>query len=594
MKRIWNTALGALTASFIWGNVAFAADTSAANAPKSDAVKKLESVLQKAGEQGFVAIQGQAKNPSINISNDEKFNEPIVESFGAINCSVASALDLSIYKSVSSYDAISHVKSGLEKLETIEAVMPLVKTYMALGLGTEVASSVRKFKGHKAELIESIGHAIAGYPLDRDLDIIAQYSNCNADMKLWSLFAKASRTSTITDNETVELSRENQEFLEELPPELKKLMNLRLGIYAAEQQSEALAVRILSSLEPDTKYGKPPTAKDDAILYYYGLVRQMKGDPRASEIFKHLAKSDGLYRTRSLHKLAKKSFKDGTKLYDNFSDDIAAVNQQYHGQAESRQATLQVVKHSLQTDQIIAAIEQSKREFALIDKERMEAVVFAAQHILLRLKDELNSQQLNALNAYLHDPLFFSKYENIDELKSRAKDTANNLNLPELVSIIEPEEKKLSKDQKSFLTYTNALIAAKQGDLDRVLDVEKQYKSDPKFQKLILDAALQSGNYEETIASLRHKEANAERFMMQSDIAWQKGHWGEAKIALEALAHKSPDKEIAKKIAITNYVGTESRAYIGRAVPSSAVELDRLKTQLDNDIKLVKGYLADG
>lgn len=596
IRHIRTAAAGIITASILWGGVAVAADKPASTAPKSDAVKSFESVLQRAGEQGFVVIDSQVKQPAPGkpASHNEDIMAPDIEDFGTINCNVTSVLDLSIYQSVSSYEAISLVKSGLEKQGGLEDVMPLVKTYMALGLGTEMASSARNFKGHEARLIESMGRVIDGNHSSSDQNIITQYSNCSADMKLWSVFTKASQALFNTDDEVFELSRENQEFLEDLPPNLKKLVTLRLGIYAAEQKSDPLAIRILSSLAPNTKYGELPALKDDAILYYYGLVRQMKGDPAASQVFTHLAQFDGLYRTRSLQNLAEESLHQGTKLYENFTDDLAAVSQQYNGQAESRQATLQVVKHRLQADQFIDAIEQSIREFAPIDAERIEAVIFAAEHILLRLRDKQKNQQLHALNAYLHDPLFFSKYENIEVLKAQAKETAIDLNLPELVSLISPETPALSKDEKTFLAYTSALIAAKQGDYDRVIDIAKPYKADPEFQALILDAAIQSGNYKQTIESLRHKTANAERFALQSDIAWQKGRWGEAKISLEALAHRVPDIAVSKKIAIANYVGTESLAYVDRAVPKTAADLDLLKVQLDTDIALVKGYLSNG
>ncbi|MDB2438725.1 hypothetical protein N9W89_08430 [Hellea sp.] len=596
LKTIRKTAAGIITASALWGGVAVAADESDPAPPKNDAVTSLENVLQKASEQGFVDIKGQVKaskrrNP---VSPNENKVAVEDEDFGTMNCSVTSVLDLSIYKSVSSYEDISLLKSNIAEASTLEHTLPLVKTYMALGLGTEMSSSVQKFKGHKARLIESMGRVIAGNPTENDIKRVVQYSDCNAAMKLWSMFAKASQDTLDTTNEPFTLSRNEKIFLEELPAYLQKLVTLRLGIYAAEEKSETMAVRMLTSLAPETEYGKVPAVKDDAILYFYGLVSQLKGDPAASQIFKHLAQNDGLYRTRSLQKLAEDNINHGTELYDNFSEDLAAVSQQYNGQRESRQATLQVIKHRLKTDQFIDAIKQSKREFALNDAERIEAVNYAAERLTLRLQDAEKSKQIHALNSYLFDPSFFSNYDHLGELKTRAKDTAIDLNLPELVSIITPVDKKLSKDEKASLAYTNALIAQKQGDYDRVFVVSKPYKADPKFQALILEAALKSGNYKQTIDSLSHKAPDAERFALQADIAWQKGHWGEAKISLEALAHKAPDSNVANKIAITNYVGGESLAYVNRAAPKTAADLNLLKAQLDNDIALVKGYLNNG
>ena len=166
VRHIRTSAVGIVTASFLWGDVAIAADKPVSIVPKSDAVKSLESVLQKASEQGFVDIEGQARQPIAgkSILHNEDLAAPIMEDIGAINCQVTSALELQTYQSVSSYEAIPLTKLGLEKNESLEDVMPLVKTYMALGLGTEMASSVRKFEGHKARLIESMGRVIEGYP----------------------------------------------------------------------------------------------------------------------------------------------------------------------------------------------------------------------------------------------------------------------------------------------------------------------------------------------------------------------------------------------------------------------------------------------
>ncbi len=586
-----------LSTAMIWGDMAMAEDTSAAHLPKSDAAKSLENILHKAGEQGFLAIEGQNKKPRTPSKTkplSAVLDPAHFEKLEPINCNIATVLDLSIYQSVSAFDDISLAKSNIKKAERLEDVMSLAKTYLALGFGAETASLVRKFKGHDARLLESMGRLIDGYPSSMDQKTIAEYANCNIGTKFWTLFAKTADAVASIDPEPFELTRDEHIFLEALPPQLQNLVTLRLGIYAAEQSSDILAERILLSLEPQSKYGKLPASKDDDMLYYFALVREMKGDPAARQIFQYLAQYDGLYRTRALQKLAQDNFHNGTTLYESFSDDLEAVSQQYNGQAQSRQATLETIKHRLQAGRLIDAIELSKKEFTLIDIERSQAVALLGDRLHSDLQDEDQSARLYALNSYVHDPLFFSKYVQIEALKNQAYKSAIDLNLPELTSLIMPESHTLTYGQKKRTTYAKVRSAIKHGEYDSAINMSKSHKSDPEFQALILDAAIKSGNRKQALELLRRQPADITRFIQQADMAWQKGHWGEARIALEALAHKKPTKAISDKIAITNYVGIESRAYIDRAIPDTAVELDLLKTQIDSDISLVKAYLTNG
>ncbi len=586
-----------LSTTLIWGDMAVARDVPAMHQPKSDAATSLENILHQAGEQGFLAIEGQNRKARVAAKSKPfrtKSNPMQVKELAPINCSIASILDLSIYQSVNAYDDISLAKSNIKKADRLEDMVPLAKTYLALGFGTETASLVRRFKGHDARLLESMGRLIDGYPSLEDQKTIAQYANCNIGTKFWSLFVKTTDDVISKPSEPFELTQDEYKFLETLPPQLQSRVKLRFGIYAAEQSSEAIAERILFSLEPQSKYGKLPVNKYDDMLYYFALVREMKGDPVAHQIFQYLAQYDGLYRTRALQKLAQDNFHNGTTLYENFSDDLESVSQQYNGQAQSRLATLQTVRRRLQAGHLIDAIELSKKEFALIDTERSQAVALLGDRLQSDLQDENQSTRVYALNGYFHDPLFFSKYTQIEALKNQAYKSAIDLNLPELTSLIMPEAQTLTEDQKKRATYAKVHFAMKQGEYDSAINMAKSHKSDPEFQALILDAAIKSGNRKQTLELLRRQPADITRFSRQADMAWQKGHWGEAKIALEALAHKMPTKATSDKIAITNYVGIESRAYIDRAIPDTAIELDLLKTQIDSDISLVKAYLSNG
>lgn len=603
LRYVRRASAGMLLASVLWGSVSLAADDAKNKAPNNDAASSLKSILKKASEQGFIAIEGDLEKP-VNESPASKTPTPKPDTkitqleqalpLGAVDCSTTSVLDLSNYTSVESYDAIHKAKSALEKVEKLEDVMPLAHSYMALGFGAEMSGVVKNYKGNKARLIESIGRTIEGDHTVNDYELIVRYSDCNNAAMFWSAFSGLIISPDANNAAPFELSYDDQDILNQLPVNLKKIATTRFGIYAAENGSRSTATKLLSSLVPRARRGELATYRDDGILYLHGLVRQIEGDPTGLQIFKHLAERDGLYRVRSLQRLAEENLSNGTKLYESFSDDVDAINQQYNGQQESRQATLQIIKHSLNTDRFVDAIEQVKRDFTAIDEERVEAVIFAADRMKAAFKDELKSRQLLALNAFLYDLDFFASYDGLTTLQGMANETAIDLNLPELVSNIFSTSKTLSSADKDMLVYAQILIAAKNGEYDVVIKTAKDFSGKPEFQLLKLDAAVKSGNFKETIASLKLKAEDAERYALHSGVAWQNGEWSEAKRALEALADDAPSKDITTKIALANYIGDEGQAYVERAAPKTFVDFEDLTAQLDKDMTIVKGYLSNG
>ncbi|MEP6342129.1 MAG: hypothetical protein ABJ275_02355 [Maricaulaceae bacterium] len=606
-RYIRRASAGIIIASALWGSLSVAADDAKNKALNNDAASSLKSILKKAGEQGFIAIEGDVQTPVTERASSETLSQkpsskPATKitqlernnPLGIVDCNITSVLDLSNYTSLESYDAIHTAKSALEKVENIEDVMPLAHSYMALGFGAEMSGVVKNFKGNKARLIESIGRTIEGDQSVNDYEFITRYSDCNSAALFWSQFSGLIISPDANNVTPFELSYDDEDFLNELPVNLKKIVTTRFGIYAAENGSRMMATKLLTSLVPRARRGELATYKDDGLLYFHGLVRQIDGDPSGLEIFKHLAERDGLYRVRSLQRLAEENLSHGTRLYESFSDDVDAVSQQYNGQQESRQASLQIIKHRLNTDSFIDAIKQVKREFTAVDVERVEAVIFAADRMKAAFKDELKSRQLLALNAFLYDLDFFASYDDLTTLQGMANNTAIDLNLPELVSNIFSTSKTLSSDDKDMLLYAQTLIAAKHGEYDTVIKTAKGFSGNPDFQSLKLEAAVKSGNFKETIASLKLTAEDAERYALHSGIAWQNGEWSEAKMALESLAGETPNTDLTTKIALANYIGDEGRAYVDRAVPKTAVDFDNLTAQLIKDMTVVQGYLSNG
>jgi len=573
------------------GNITIAAEQKESVSMRSDPVKSLENVLNQAGKQGLISIGNQAGDAQ---NDHEKPNSLGPDAQAPADCKVVSVLDLSYHQAVTSFADIPFVKASVKKSSSIEDILPLVKTYLALGLGTELSSMVENQLGREARLLEAIGHLIDGYANDVDQHTIKQYAECNPGSRFWALLAETINSPDDPLAKKLELTKGDLDYIEGLPENIRNHAAIQLGIYAAEQRSVNLADRILTSIDPQTKYGKLPTVKDDGLLYFFALVRQMKGDPVALEIFKNLAQYDGLYRTRSLKTLAEENAINGTTLYGAFSNDLEAVSQQYNGQSESRQAIFQLLVQTSANDKFSEAIAIAKTEFAHDDAERGAAVNLLGRRLQTNLKPGQNDKRLYALNAYLQDIPFFLGYENIEALKDDAQSAAIDLNLPELVSIILPESDKPHPENREKLAYAGVKTALKQGHYSEAVNLARPFASHPEFKPLILDAAIRSGNTAQANKALLENPADINRFEQQVSLAWKNKAWRTARIALEAISHLDPDPEITEKIALVNFVGEESRAYIDRPVPNSALELDLLSKKLSEDISLVKSYLSNG
>jgi len=574
------------------------------------ATKSLEDILKKAGEQGFITYDTPQNNTKIISSplpvikgqtsqNNKALTPSISVNTKAIRCSATTVLDYSIYQSVSSYADIAAAKSLVKTGETFEDILGLAKTYISLGFGAEATDLAVRYEDDSAQLMATLGRVISQDVTPSDLSRLQSYSECNDKAKFWAVAAQASYLSPdITPDETAQafipLTQSRSDTLQQLPPELKALISLRLAIYQAELGHIKVAERMLKQVEAETAYGKLPKNKSDERLYLFAMVRQAKGDPKASQIFKHLGQYDGLYQIRALEKLALSNTFDEGQPYAEFSDDLKAVSQQYNGHSQSRIAMLQVMRHYVGDGQFIDAIETTKREFKPSDIEFGKAVDLVGRHIETGLSAAEKPVQIYALNGYMYDPDFFETYDKSPALRTLAIDTAIGLNLPEVVKRL--PKTPLLNDSKNTqqLAYAEAKAAFKSGQYDAAIKAAAPYTADNKFNELIIEASLRSGNRKTALEALDRKPAENARFEQQAEMAWQHGNWGEAKSALEALTHKAPDQETADKLIILDYISANAQPYNNFSVPNSLEGMDMLIKQLSQDTAIVKGYLKNG
>ncbi len=554
---------------------------------KSEAAKSFEDILKQAGEQGFLQIEGQVQTSQNTASPRMPVNT------SKLTCSVSDVFDLRSVQAVASFDDVLTQKGKLKTAEALSDITPLAKTYMALGMGAEVSSLVSGFSGSRARALDIAGRVIEGTLDAGDVEAFDSIADCNGIANFWALMARASEAKPLKTGDFKATGGQLQ-TLEDLPVHLQIVFAARLGIYAAENNNSALAEQLMAKIEPQTKHREVPMTKTDERLYLYALIRQLRGDEKSEQVFKHLAKFDGAYRSRALHVLADNNRHSAKRPYDGFSDDLMSVRQQYKGQAQGREATLEVVKYHVQEDQYIFAIELSKSEFSKTHPEFTQAVTMLAERIQQRLDEKERKMRLNALNGYMHDTEFFAGYKHIDQLKSSAYDSALDLNLPELALLISPRTKNAAKHEQQKHAYALASLKLKKGLYDQAITTAIQYKEEPIFQKLLLEAAVQSGERDKVISALKSIPDTPENLPYQAKIAWQDARWDEAKAKLKAQPKQEASAHVDEKIAIAEYVARGHDPKGKKAAPNTGKELDALKEKIDGDLEIVKAYLDNG
>lgn len=572
----------------------YADDKKADKPVEMDPAKRLESVLKQAGQQGLVQVEGVTPIERVP-DTPERIRSRAMLAFleGQADCTATRIFDLADYRDETSFDKVLKIKSSAVQYKTIDDLLPLAKTYVALGLGAEPVALAEPFNTPEAYLLSAFARTIEEDATDVDRRVIQKYASCNEVSNFWNLVSMASAGEEYTGTGGFNITLNQLQILEDQPEHLENIVTARLGIYAAEQGATHLAEQLFLKIEPKAKNAKLPENKSDERLYFYGLIRHLKGDSKAGQVFNHLGQRDGKYRTRALHRLVKANADEGAELYESFSDDLLSIRQQYNGQSEGREATVEIVRQDLKNDKYVSSVELVKAELAPTTPERLNAVTIIGDRIYERLGSENKSARLFALNGYMHDTAFFEPHPRTNDLRVAAYDSAIALHLPELaVQVTPPAETKDNepniRKQKAF---AKAKIALKENDYDAVSSIAGPYKADEKFEKLLLAAAVAIADEKETARILTAKPEAGKHFDKQAQVAWRNSEWDAAKTALEAAS--KDDAGLETKIAVAEYVG-QSRTNTATNTLKTADDLDVFNQQLSGDIALVKAYLTNG
>jgi len=540
-----NGKLGRLYTSFILlltvlCCVPFAlADTPQAKQEQLDkAVKSFEAVLQKAVDKGLLETKGNPKStpdePAMSeaVITSEPLERVIKPVTAQANCAAMSYLDPLDYENIADFDALFPAKANVKDGKDISGITRLSMTYLSLGLGAEVVSLNEARSDDQAAILSALGRSVEGYPSDADLELIKAQRSCSKSAALWESFTSSSVKSLAIRPE-VNTDPELFNTLVQWPAPLQELVLTRLATHAAEISDRTLAETLFSRLSPESRYGDLPEVYDDSLLYLFALIRKSRKDPRFRPIVEKLAAWDGVFQSRALKLIADDSEATGRALPQDYSTDLASVSMQYEGRAESRAATLQVIKHRVKSELYIDAIDTAKREFATTHSEMQKAVNEIGDGISEKLIAPKPPRRLYALNGYFHDRGFFETYEDKAELLADA--------------------------------------AVAQGDRETVHEVLALLKATPARQHRHADYALRHGLWGEARDAIK----------ATPDSAPSDGNKA-----------KLPEGDMS--IELVNYMAFPQKPLTQKSVPESSDDLSDLLGKVKSDTALVKQYLSQG
>lgn len=558
------------------------------------AANSLKSVLQQAGEKGLLRLDD--KKVASLVPEDTQDSPKVQSALNVtVDCAISHLFDFSDYVDVKTYDVILETKSSIASAKSAADIEKLAKQYLALGFGAEVTALASPYETEDAKLMQTLGRIVDGIAESEDIALVTQYKSCSDLSAFWSQVAQASHAFSDDQNEGWGLSMNQRQILLDMPEHIKAVLVTRLGIHAAELEQKTLADQLLSLIEPQSRRGLLPKIKDDDRLYYYALVRQLKGDPVSSRILEHLGREDGVYQTRALLKLVKhRGHADGHE-YDEFSSALLSVQQQYRGSAPSRKATLEVVKHQVEDRHYIYAIDLSKNEFSATDVEMQGAINVIGNHLNSDFTSDNSHQQLSALNGYLYDTDFFRAFEHVEDLKSHAYESALHLNLPELALKIPAKTISASKDLVFTRQLADAQIAYKKGEYEKVVELSKPHLENERYRDLLLkasrkiDSQLTQAKVADTVPD------GVEKYKFEADIALQNSRWDVAQSALKALSEtEKSDTGTEETLAIVKYVAQDDEAQLRNASSDRVEDIETFNKKIEADISLVKAYLKNG
>lgn len=581
-----------LNISLLCSKGAYGAETITAD--RSDAVKSLTQTLEQAVEDGLLRTEDSQSSqrdttPSLSSEDILKANP---QSNITRNCQVAKILDLSKYKSVTTYEDIQSAKSQITNSEESEALWHLAKTYLALGLGTEAQHLVNNFDDEKSRLLGAIGRYISDDMTGDDIRLVKQYSECDETTALWtSLTALAN--NTYQNSLTVPPANSHRKLVEDLPKRLQQLIELRFAIAAEENGNLTEATRLLEKIAPEVRNGDVPQHNDDSVMYLFGTLLKSKNDDAAIQVFEHLSKSDGLFRLKALRQMTELSAGTPEMKQVNLDIDLASISQQYHGQVESNQAKFQMIESLLLSNRATDALTLTRESFAETQTEFSAAQKLLGDSIFEKLGAESRSENLSGLNNYFYAPDFFSGYANYSALKMRVKNSAIDLNLPELVKHIQHENKDDMLTAVSEVAFSEALAAAKAGDHKAVLNLPEIHADNQNLQNLSYQSAIWSGDLIHAKSLLNSDISSTDKLRRKITLDWLSQDWAEAENALRTLTKENPEIDFKDELSFTEFVNSDHQPNTSKSLTTIS-GFQGFGQQIAQDIQFIKGYLENG
>lgn len=627
--------------------------------PQDKPVPQSDDSLLEAQRKLEAIIKAAIGHPSIRKTTDEKSaakggGKNIIDPNAKLHayCVDQDNFTIPVEIRVEDYSALTSLKNsivvGPDKVD-IKQVRALVLNYIGLGFGDEAQDFSTYLGGYNRRVLSSMGRAVSGLVLERDVKTLGKQAECWPEAKLWVEFTKVQLVKGFDDIGTPKQSApeaghgtshghdedphtsEGQEKpvseaesgifypskkdiqqMDALPKTLAGLMAKRFGLHAIRHGNLDSAGKMMDFLNGEHKRKGVAHVFDQEADFLQANWFLSQNNPRAVTILTRLSQRDGPFQVPSLKLLSNLKIEKGQALYSGFEQDLEGAAHIFEHHPEGKEVLAQKINLFVANDHLDQAIGMTKEKFEPDDYYYGTSALRISERLQIHLKGDQEERKLHALNTLIREQIFFDALVDGFPLKSAGIGASLDLGLAELAPKILPTQQWSKLD----LHILQEMAIALPDDLKTHLP-QKAFDTDEiRAQKIASE--LLSGDPKSAMRELRKDPTNKVLVQAAADHSFQKGYWSMARDNIKSLQKAVPssnnDNEAGEpdtktdlssdfSVPISSPKALQVKGDLAAAlsVPSPHLtaktgaqtigDLTVLQTFLDGDLEMMKGYI---
>ena len=368
--------------------------------------------------------------------------------------------------------------------------------YVATDYFAEAAALLRNQNDLQARLLKEIIGSLNSFPLDSPTSLLDTYQDCDVLDPWVHLANSADLTVSLSDKKLLKVV----EKIEQLPPPLRENLATVIGVKSLEQGA-ALQGKKFWQVIQDMHSAALDEADSEGLIitpsmqYFLAKLEASKHPEKSIARLKYLSERESEFKAVAVIALKEAMATKGVKPDAELETDLEGLKQQYSASEQGRNASLALVKYSLEAKKLREAIQITSEDLAGQDDEVFKAAIDEiASFLTLDLKSDDADTTTRALNVYLMHRDLLSSCSNIEDLKSDVSQTALRLGLSEFVdeihSGVSDSLTASAQTQIDHAAFYKSLDTLSGADADDVTLLSKQVQSAPDLLPRLIDALI--------------------------------------------------------------------------------------------------------